>query len=221
MWPVLFSVFGIQIQSYGVSKALAALVAAWLLGRAFRKLGFPVDQAHSLVLWAAVWGFVAAKVYFLIDNRAQFSWHLLGSSGFVWYGGLIGGILTVVVLTRRYRLPLASVAGATALPLSVAYGIGRIGCFLAGDGTYGTPTDLPWGMAFPDGVVPVTVPVHPAQLSGPPSTRHPSHPSPRRPLAPPASRWRNTTGTTQTRTRPDLDPALTSGSCAGCHAGRS
>lgn len=162
MWPVLFSVFGIQIQSYGVSKALAALVAAWLLGRAFRKLGFPVDQAHSLVLWAAVWGFVAAKVYFLIDNRAQFSWHLLGSSGFVWYGGLIGGILTVVVLTRRYRLPLASVAGATALPLSVAYGIGRIGCFLAGDGTYGTPTDLPWGMAFPNGVVPVTVPVHPA-----------------------------------------------------------
>ena len=42
MWPVLFSVFGIQIQSYGVSKALAALVAAWLLGRAFRRLGFPV-----------------------------------------------------------------------------------------------------------------------------------------------------------------------------------
>ena len=123
-----------------------------------------MEQAHSLVLWAAVWGFVAAKVYFLIDNRAQFSWHLLGSSGFVWYGGLIGGILTVVVLTRRYQLPLATVAGATALPLSVAYGIGRIGCFLAGDGTYGTPTDLPWGMAFPDGVVPVTVPVHPAQL---------------------------------------------------------
>lgn len=50
MWPVLFSVFGIQIQSYGVSKALAALVAAWLLGRAFRRLGFPVEQAHSLVL---------------------------------------------------------------------------------------------------------------------------------------------------------------------------
>ena len=51
-----------------------------------------------------------------------------------------------------------------AAPLSVAYGIGRIGCFLAGDGTYGTPTDLPWGMAFPNGVVPVNVPVHPVQL---------------------------------------------------------
>ena len=44
MWPVLFSVFGIQIQSYGVSKALAALVAAWLLGRAFRRLGQPIAQ---------------------------------------------------------------------------------------------------------------------------------------------------------------------------------
>ncbi len=164
MWPVLFSVFGIQIQSYGVSKALAALVGAWLLGRAFRRLGYPVERAHSLVLWAVIWGFAAAKVYFLIDNRDQFTWHLLGSSGFVWYGGLIGGVLTFLTLTRRYRLPPASVAGAVAAPLSVAYGIGRIGCFLAGDGTYGVPTDLQWGMAFPHGVAPVFVPVHPAPL---------------------------------------------------------
>lgn len=164
MWPVVFSMFGVQIQSYGVSKALAALVGAWLLGRAFRRFGYPAEQAHSLVLWATVWGFVAAKVYFLIDNRDHLSWHMLGGSGFVWYGGLIGGSLTVVVLTRRYKLPLATVAGAMAMPLSVAYGIGRIGCFLAGDGTYGAPTDLPWGMAFPNGVVPIAVPVHPAQL---------------------------------------------------------
>ena len=51
-----------------------------------------------------------------------------------------------------------------AMPLSVAYGIGRIGCFLAGDGTYGKPTSLPWAMAFPNGAVPTDIPVHPAQL---------------------------------------------------------
>ena len=50
------------------------------------------------------------------------------------------------------------------MPLSLAYGIGRLGCFLAGDGTYGRPTDLPWGMAFPNGVVPTDVPVHPTPL---------------------------------------------------------
>ena len=45
MWPVLFSFYGIQIQSYGVSKALAALVGAFLLGRAFARLNYSKDLA--------------------------------------------------------------------------------------------------------------------------------------------------------------------------------
>lgn len=67
-------------------------------------------------------------------------------------------------MTRRYRLPLGQFAGLVAAPLSLAYGIGRIGCFLAGDGTYGRPSDLPWAMAFPNGTVPTLVPVHPTAL---------------------------------------------------------
>ncbi|MCC2592505.1 prolipoprotein diacylglyceryl transferase [Tessaracoccus sp. OS52] len=164
MWPELFSVFGFQVQSYGVSKALALLVGGFLLGRTFQRIGYDRDLAYSLALWATVWGFVGAKLYFLVANLDHLSWHMLGGSGFVWYGGLIGGSLAVLVLTRRNHLSLAKVVGAMAAPLSVAYGIGRIGCFLAGDGTYGKPTDLPWGMAFPNGAVPINVPVHPAQL---------------------------------------------------------
>jgi len=48
--------------------------------------------------------------------------------------------------------------------LALAYGIGRGGCFLAGDGTYGKPSDLPWAMAFPNGTMPTAVPVHPTAL---------------------------------------------------------
>ncbi len=52
-----------------------------------------------------------------------------------------------------------------ALPAaSVGYAIGRIGCLLSGDGDYGIPTSLPWGMSFPNGVVPTTERVHPAPL---------------------------------------------------------
>jgi phosphatidylglycerol:prolipoprotein diacylglycerol transferase len=47
---------------------------------------------------------------------------------------------------------------------AVGYGIGRIGCFLSGDGCYGIPTKLPWGMSFPNGIEPVFVPVHPTPL---------------------------------------------------------
>ena len=144
MWPEVFSIFGVGIQSYGLSKALALLVGAFLLGRAFTRIGYDKELAHSIALWATVWGFVGAKVYYLIANWDNFSWHLFGGSGFVWYGGLIAGAIAVIVMTRRHDLPLGRVAGAMAAPLSVAYGIGRIGCFLAGDGTYGTPTDLPF-----------------------------------------------------------------------------
>lgn len=164
MRPILFSFLGIHVQSYGLSKALAALVAAWLLGRSFRRGGLKDDDAYSLVIWATIWGFVGGKIYFLLEHTDQFSWHHLGGAGFTWYGGLIGGIAAFLVIIRRRHLPAALVIDSAAIPLTLAYGIGRIGCWLAGDGTYGKPTSLPWGEAFPNGVVPTDVRVHPTPL---------------------------------------------------------
>jgi len=162
--PVLFSILGIDIQSYGLSKALAALVAAWLLGRAFEQLGLKKDSAHALVLWATIWGFVGAKIYYLLEQLPNLTVHDLGGMGFTWYGGLIGGLTAALIVIRRHHLPAATVAGAVAVPLTVAYGIGRLGCLISGDGTYGRPTDLPWGMRFPSGVVATDTPVHPTPL---------------------------------------------------------
>jgi phosphatidylglycerol:prolipoprotein diacylglycerol transferase len=162
--PVLFSVLGFDVQSYGVSKALAALVAAMLLARAFERQGLKRDSAYSLVMWATVWGFAGAKVYYLLEHLPNLTLHDFGGMGFTWYGGLIGGVVAALIIVRRHRLPLGAVFGAAAIPLTVAYGIGRLGCLLAGDGTYGRPTSVPWAMTFPNGVVPTTVPVHPTPL---------------------------------------------------------
>jgi len=162
--PVLFSVFGFDLQSYGVSKALAALAAAFLLARAFERLGLKRDSAYALVMWATLWGFVGAKIYYLLERMPTLTLHDLGGMGFTWYGGLIGGVVAALVIVRRHELPLGVVAGAAAVPLTLAYGIGRLGCLLSGDGTYGRPTSLPWAMTFPNGVVPTEVPVHPTPL---------------------------------------------------------
>ena len=164
MQPVLFSILGLDIQTYGLSKALAALAGAFLLGRAFERRGFRKDVAHSLVLWATFVGFAAAKVYYLAEQFPDISGHDLGGTGFTWYGGLLGGVAAALVVARRNGLPVPDVAGLAAVPLTVAYGIGRLGCLLSGDGTYGRPTDLPWGMSFPNGVVATDVPVHPTPL---------------------------------------------------------
>ncbi|GAB3662732.1 hypothetical protein GCM10027596_24860 [Nocardioides korecus] len=116
------------------------------------------------MLAATVLGFGGGKLYYLAEHAGDMTRHDFGSSGFTWYGGLIAGIITVVVMARRYQLPWRQLAGIVAAPLSLAYGIGRIGCFLAGDGTYGKPSDLPWAMAFPNGTMPTLVPVHPTAL---------------------------------------------------------
>lgn len=163
MYPVLFEIFGISVTAYGVSKALAALVAAWLLGREFRRLGWDAEVAHSIVLAATVLGFAGAKLYYLAEQWGELNHHTI-SAGFTWYGGVLAATLTVIVMAKRRGLPLGPLAGIAAVPLSIAYGIGRLGCLLAGDGTTGTPTDLPWGVTITAGMVPTDGAVHPTPL---------------------------------------------------------
>lgn len=73
-------------------------------------------------------GDVGAKIYYLVDQLPSISLHDLRGMGFTWYGGLLGGIAAALVVIRRHRLPGAVVAGAVAVPLSLAYAIGRLGC---------------------------------------------------------------------------------------------
>jgi prolipoprotein diacylglyceryltransferase len=75
--------------------------------------------------------------------------------------GAIAGAILAVEIYKRYAGIEARTGARFALPLAVGIAIGRVGCFLAGidDFTYGTPTALPWGHDFGDGV-----PRHPVQL---------------------------------------------------------
>jgi phosphatidylglycerol:prolipoprotein diacylglycerol transferase len=162
--PVLFEFFGIHVTGYGASKALAALAAGYFLAREFRRLRWDPDHAWNLALAATILGFAGGKLYYVAEHLANVTAHHWGPAGFTWYGGLIAGVITVLAMARHYRLPVQQLAGVAAAPLSLAYAIGRVGCFLAGDGSYGQPSDLPWAVAFPNGMVPTLVPVHPTAL---------------------------------------------------------
>ncbi len=67
-------------------------------------------------------------------------------------------------MVHRRKLNWFQTADVLAPALALGYGIGRIGCLLAGDGDYGKPSHLPWAMAFPEGIVPTTIPVHPTPI---------------------------------------------------------
>ena len=80
-----------------------------------------------------------------------------------WFGGLAGGLAAGLVFMWRARLGRSPVLAAATPGLAAGHAIGRVGCFLVGD-DYGRPSTLPWAVAFPRGLPPTDVPVHPTQL---------------------------------------------------------
>ena len=155
--PVLFEIGPIKIYSFGLMMGLAFIVANLLLVREFRRKGMPVEKAGTITLIALVGGVIGSKLFSVFENWDQFvkdpSGELFSAAGLTFYGGLIVATLSIFLYVRKQKLGFLRVADAASPSLILAYGIGRIGCQLAGDGDYGVPTDLPWAMTYPNGTV--------------------------------------------------------------------
>jgi phosphatidylglycerol---prolipoprotein diacylglyceryl transferase len=158
----------VDLQTFGLCFALGFLAAAAVLARRLRELGLPPDWAYEIIFAGLIGGLVGSRVDYLIQNWDQASEDLLGSifsgSGLVWFGGVVGGAIAVVLWARWRGWLGLSLLDACAVPLAVGYAIGRVGCQLSGDGDYGVESDLPWAMAYPDGTEPTTDEVHPTPV---------------------------------------------------------
>jgi phosphatidylglycerol:prolipoprotein diacylglycerol transferase len=163
MYPELFSVGGFTVSSFGVMMALAFLAGGFVGRWPFSKRGVRPDFVWVLVISAIVGGLLGAKIHYLIIHPESWPSNLWSGRGLVWFGGMFGALAAAVLATVFSKERLAAVMDGSAFALAIGYGVGRIGCFLVGD-DYGTPTDLPWGLAFPEGSPPTTVAVHPTQL---------------------------------------------------------
>ncbi len=164
MYPTIVDFGPVGIHSYGLMLATAFITVVFVIQSELKRRGFVPELASAIVMAAAIGGIVGAKLYSaLLDGQITFR-EIFSTSGLVWYGGFIGGCLAVIIVVLRSPnpfLPTIDIVGPTVI---LGYGIGRIGCLLAGDGDYGPPSDLPWAMAFPNGTVPTTIPVHPTPI---------------------------------------------------------
>ena len=126
------------------------------------------DEGFLIIGIAGLAGLVGARLYHLLESPREFfadPWPLLFSRfGFAWFGGFLGGLLALIFLARYLKIPILEFLDICSPAAAVGYAIGRIGCLLSGDGDYGMPTTLPWGMSFPNGVVPTLERVHPTPL---------------------------------------------------------
>jgi len=167
MYPIIFEVWdwvpflgGEAITSFGVFMLFSFLTGGYLIRAEMSRIGQDPDKAWDLVFMAVVGGILGAKAYYILLNYPRLATDpvalIFARGGLVWYGGFILATAMVVWEIRRQKLPLRPMADAVAPGLAMAYGVGRIGCFLVGD-DWGVPTDSWVGIAFPRGYPATTV----------------------------------------------------------------
>jgi phosphatidylglycerol---prolipoprotein diacylglyceryl transferase len=157
-----------DLQTFGICFAVGFIAAGAVIGRRLRELGKPIDWIYEIVFAAMIGGLVGSRIDYLIQNWDDVSGDLLGNifsgSGLVWFGGVVGGAIGVLLWARWRGWLTWQMCDTCSIGLSIGYAIGRVGCQLSGDGDYGTASDVPWAMAYPDGTVPTTEEVHPTPV---------------------------------------------------------
>lgn len=174
MYPELFHIGSFPINTYGVFLALAFLFAILITVRLAVRDGLPREKIYDLSLWMLLASLIGSKVLMFWTEPEYrehplqlFSLDFLRSGG-VFYGGLIGAVLTGYFLMKRYKLPWWKTADACAPGIAMGNFFGRQGCFSAGC-CWGKPTTLPWGVKFTEvgheiTGVPTNSYLHPTQL---------------------------------------------------------
>ena len=117
----------------------------------------PYELVGNITIIAAVSGIIGAKIFHNLENIQDFLADPIGQimafSGLTFYGGLICGAISVVMYCRKYKLNVLHLIDSAAPALMLAYGVGRIGCQMSGDGDWGVVNLRPkpeWLNSFPD-----------------------------------------------------------------------
>jgi phosphatidylglycerol---prolipoprotein diacylglyceryl transferase len=176
MHPILFQIGGIPVFSYGVLVATGVLLSLWYGRRQAARIGLDPDKFWSMgiylvlgaLIFAKIWLIFTAWDYYSANPREIFSITMFQSGG-TFYGGVTGGVLTVLLYTHFQKMPLLPTLDCCMSAVPLGHSIGRVGCFMAGC-CFGKPTDLPWGVKFSNPVAaqlagtPLGIHLHPTQL---------------------------------------------------------
>jgi phosphatidylglycerol:prolipoprotein diacylglycerol transferase len=153
------TVFGFNIPMYGVMIAIGVTAAVFVAWRFPCKKDLSRQDILFSCCYAGIGAMVGAKLLYLAVTIPQmlnspvplvFSWGLvyqLISGGFVFYGGVLGGLIGIFIYCRQFKIDFMRVTETLIPSVPLAHSIGRIGCFCAGC-CYGTPAEPPWGMVF-------------------------------------------------------------------------
>lgn len=163
----LFYIGRFSVHGYGLMIGIGFILALFLGEYRAKKKGMKEEAIIDLAIIAAVGGFLGAKILYIIVSFKEFLQNplaVIGSEGFVVYGGIISGVLCCMLYCKVKKLKFLDYFDIVMPEVALAQAFGRIGCFLAGC-CYGRPTDSVFGVVFPeDSLAPAGIKLIPTQL---------------------------------------------------------
>lgn len=175
MIPTLFELnlgfTSIPIHTYGFMIAIGFLLAVFTVRKLAARNGINPDLVSDLSFWLLVYGFIGARILYVITRYQDFVSDPLSvirvwEGGLVFFGGLISATVYSIYFFRRHRLSPWKMIDILSPGVVLAHAFGRLGCLGAGC-CYGKHTDLPWGIKLNSELLDSGfrgVPLHPVQL---------------------------------------------------------
>lgn len=171
--PVLFQWGDLKLGWHGIFLTLGFISAYLVVVHRGKKLGLLNVNYSELMFYACLWGYIGARLLHVIDNlsfyRLNPSLILLSyRGGLSLFGGLIGGITTILFYTTRKKISFWLLMDAVGIGIPTGEFVGRVGCFINGD-VYGYSTSMHWGVVYthPLASLPLEykgIPLYPAAL---------------------------------------------------------
>ena len=152
--PFSYPVGPLEVTGFGLAMFLAFVVAQHIAQVETARRGYDPVPVGDLIFAAVIGGLLGAKLYYVVLSGDIHT--LFERAGFVFWGGLIGGIIAVISMARYKGLSIPRVADVGGPAVMAAYAVGRTGCWAVGD-DYGRPWNGFLAVAFPNGAPPSTV----------------------------------------------------------------
>ncbi|NWK84672.1 prolipoprotein diacylglyceryl transferase [Staphylococcus sp. GSSP0090] len=141
--PIAFELGPISVRWYGIIIAMGILLGYFIAQASVKRIGFHQDTLVDIIFWSAIFGFIVARIYFVIFQWPYYVQHpieipMIWQGGIAIHGGLIGGFLTGIIICKQKNINPFQIGDVIAPSMILGQGIGRWGNFMNHEAHGGT-----------------------------------------------------------------------------------